>query len=395
MTSAYTTLATGGQRVVGDEVSDGEPVPIAIRRVTDSGGDVMFRNAVSRQRVMPKWQAGLITTVLQQVVARGTGTAASLTRPCAGKTGTTSDYKDAWFCGYTPDLVATVWVGYVDRPRPLVVHGIKVAGGTYPAMIWKQFMTDSLAGTPYHEFPSYTPPPVTKAIICARTGDLATKWCPERLKAFFFNGAIPTRECRLHKPKRVEMPDLRGMTLATATTTLRRLKLEWTTEWVLSTPADKGRVLEQTPDPGTMQSQADPVALRLGSGPNRIVPNVVGLCREQAEDVVAAAGFSYRIEYAGGLSDFGFVTAQTPAGGASAQGEVLITVGGRRGNVAVPDTVGMTLAEARQLLGAQGFGVTIDGADSDDATVTGCDPGAGSKLLIGSLVTLTTEPAGG
>ena len=366
-------------------------MPIAIRRVTDSSGETLFRNSVTRQRVMPKWQAGLVTSILQQVVQRGTGTAASIGRPCAGKTGTTSDYKDAWFCGYTPDLVTAVWIGYVNRPRPLVVRGIKVAGGTFPAAIWQRFMSAALAGTPAHAFPAYETPPVKRAIICSRTGDLATKWCPERLKAYFFNGIVPERSCRFHKPERVKLPDVRGMTVEQATEALRKLKVECEVEWVLSSSEQQGLVLEQDPPPGTMHSQADPVRLRAGSGPNRIVPNVVGLCREEAEGLIAAAGFTYRVEFDGGVSRIGFVVEQAPAGGSPAQGEIVVTVGGRRELVPIPAVTGLTLGEARARLNARGFGVKIEGTDADNAVITGTWPAEGVSLLTGSLVTVTTQ----
>ena len=160
---------------------------------------------------------------------------------------------------------------------------------------------------------------------------------------------------------------------------------------MLSSSAERDRVLEQTPPPGTMQSQADPVLLRAGSGPNRIVPDVVGLCREQAEALVKAAGFVCRVEYTEGYAHFGFVTEQTPAGGSSAQGEVTISVGGRREIVTVPDVVGLSLGEARQRPNSVGLGVAVEGIESDDATVTSSAPGGDEKLLVGSLVTLTTK----
>ena len=77
----------------------------------------------------------------------GTGTAAALPdRPVAGKTGTTENYGDAWFVGYTPQLVTAVWVGYPEGLRPMLTefHGRAVAGGTFPAQIWKAFMQPAL-----------------------------------------------------------------------------------------------------------------------------------------------------------------------------------------------------------------------------------------------------------
>ena len=85
--------------------------------------------------------------MLEDVVSRGTGKSAAIGRPAAGKTGTTSDYKDAWFVGYTPDLVAGVWVGNDDSTS---TYGIM--GGQTPAAIWQSFMSKALANVPVHDF---------------------------------------------------------------------------------------------------------------------------------------------------------------------------------------------------------------------------------------------------
>jgi penicillin-binding protein 1A len=84
-----------------------------------------------------------VTKILQQNIQSGTGTAANIGRPAAGKTGTAQDYSDAWFCGYTPHLSTAIWMGYPDTNKHAMtdVHGIKVAGGTFPAQIWARFMS--------------------------------------------------------------------------------------------------------------------------------------------------------------------------------------------------------------------------------------------------------------
>jgi membrane peptidoglycan carboxypeptidase len=89
-------------------------------------------------------------------MSQGTGTGASVffNRPAAGKTGTTDDHTDAWFCGYTPTLSTTVWVGYPQAQIPMEnVHGISVAGGTFPATIWNLFMRSAIGRTEPVEFP--------------------------------------------------------------------------------------------------------------------------------------------------------------------------------------------------------------------------------------------------
>jgi membrane peptidoglycan carboxypeptidase len=99
--------------------------------------------------------AHLVDFVLQQVIARGTGTAAKLDRPVAGKTGTTENNGDAWFAGYTPNYAAVVWMGYPEgNSKPMDnVHGIAVTGGTFPAQIWQKFMTAALTDVPPMKFP--------------------------------------------------------------------------------------------------------------------------------------------------------------------------------------------------------------------------------------------------
>ena len=115
--------------------------------------------------------ADATTRVLRGVIEHGTGTAAWLAdRPAAGKTGTAAHATDAWFCGYVPQLAACVWVGYPDRARPMrnVEGWPEVYGGTIPARIWHDFMTEATAGMPvralptagYEAYADPVPPPV-------------------------------------------------------------------------------------------------------------------------------------------------------------------------------------------------------------------------------------------
>jgi penicillin-binding protein 1A len=138
MASAYATVAAHGVY----------HTPYAISSVTFFGGHT-DRGLVPRgaRRAIPAGVADEVTRVLEEVIAHGTGTAANLGRPAAGKTGTTSSLADAWFDGYTPDLAAAVWVGYPSARVPMThVHGIKVYGGTFPAQIWRKFMIAASRG---------------------------------------------------------------------------------------------------------------------------------------------------------------------------------------------------------------------------------------------------------
>jgi penicillin-binding protein 1A len=146
--NAYATLAAGGVR----------SEPQAIMRVAFPDGKVDNLGKPKRKRVLTDGEAYEVTKILQMNVQQGTGTAAQFGCPAAGKTGTTDNYRDAWFVGYTPDLASAVWVGY---PNKLVemrsVHGIAVAGGTFPAQIWHDFMSPAHGGD-CNSFPQPTTP---------------------------------------------------------------------------------------------------------------------------------------------------------------------------------------------------------------------------------------------
>jgi len=153
MADAYATLASYG---IHSE-------PKAITKVEFPDGKTDDLGKPNRERVLPEWVAYEATKILEQNVQGGTGTAANIGCAAAGKTGTTDNFNDAWFVGYTPHLAASVWVGY---PNALIemtsVHGISVAGGTFPAQIWHSFMTTA-KGTNCDSFrpsvdqPEFTP----------------------------------------------------------------------------------------------------------------------------------------------------------------------------------------------------------------------------------------------
>jgi penicillin-binding protein 1A len=152
MADAYATLASGGIH----------HKPIAIKRVDFPDGKSDNFGQSQGNRVMTDGQADEVTKILKMNVQSGTGTAANYGCPVAGKTGTTDNYTDAWFVGYQPHLAASVWVGY---PNALVemrsVHGIEVAGATFPAEIWHDFMNVAHRGY-CTDFPQPTTPFVSQ-----------------------------------------------------------------------------------------------------------------------------------------------------------------------------------------------------------------------------------------
>jgi penicillin-binding protein 1A len=151
MASVYATLAVGGVYAK----------PLAIRRVVFPGGKVDGGwEQTDRTQVIPDWVAAPVTRVLEENMLHGTGVGAHVPgRTDAGKTGTTDNYADAWFCGFTPSLAATVWIGYPRGEIPMLdVHGAAVSGPTLPATTWRLFMQRALAGSPNAAFPAPVSP---------------------------------------------------------------------------------------------------------------------------------------------------------------------------------------------------------------------------------------------
>jgi penicillin-binding protein 1A len=155
LASAYSTIAAGG---IYSE-------PMAIRKVVLPGGKVDREagwGVPQRERVIPDWVAAEVTRILGENMTSGTGTGAYFGHTSAGKTGTTDNFADAWFCGFTPSLEATIWIGYPRGEIPMLsVHGIAVSGPTFPATIWRLFMEPAVKYAPFPtEFPVATHAPV-------------------------------------------------------------------------------------------------------------------------------------------------------------------------------------------------------------------------------------------
>jgi len=176
MVDAMSVLASGGIRTQ----------PYAITRVEDKDGRVLEENFPVEQEVLSPQTCFVMTNLLKGVVERGTGIAArELRRPCAGKTGTTNDYSDAWFIGYTPQLVAGVWVGYDER----VSLGDKMTGGRIACPIWTSFMAGALKGEPVLNFKP--PDGVVFSLIDPKTGLLAQAKTPGAYLDAFIKGTEP------------------------------------------------------------------------------------------------------------------------------------------------------------------------------------------------------------
>jgi penicillin-binding protein 1B len=177
LTAAYTAFPTLGMRTE----------PFLLREVRDRGGEVLFSHEPRPKRVAPQDAAYVMHTLLRGVVQRGT--ASRLKRyglgHVAGKTGTTNDYRDAWFVGYTPDMVTTVWVGF-DHGAPL-----RLSSGEAAIPIWGAYMS----ATPHSTAEPAPPGGVTFRQIDPETGMLWDDGCPGPWREVFLQGTAPTRHC--------------------------------------------------------------------------------------------------------------------------------------------------------------------------------------------------------
>jgi penicillin-binding protein 1A len=144
MASAYSSFANLGVHMPGHGVA---------RAVGPDGKPVFDEKELKGTKAVDPGVAYTINDVLQDVVQKGTGRRAQIGRPLAGKTGTTEEYHDAWWVGYTPDLVTAIWVGYRRGQISMRnVRGVRVVGGSFPSQIFRAFMTKALAGVPPHGF---------------------------------------------------------------------------------------------------------------------------------------------------------------------------------------------------------------------------------------------------
>jgi penicillin-binding protein 1A len=283
MARAFSTFANGGRRIDGSLFGNR---PRAIASVTKNG-ERKQNKVVPRQALDPE-KAKLVNQILQKVVTSGTGRKAALSdRPAAGKTGTTENYGDAWFVGYTPQLAVAVWVGYANELIPMLTEyeDEPVAGGTFPALIWKTFMEEALdylqARPGYFDSPSL-PYPVPVNVV-QRGGQLMIDngVCRGARSVWIFSEEGPKRTAGC-KPNEVEVPRVVGSTLDEAKQRLAAQPLQYE---VLYKPAARGQrldvVLGQIPAKGTMSAH-DKVILVAAKPRFGVVPTVVGLPVERA-----------------------------------------------------------------------------------------------------------------
>jgi len=185
LATAYSVLANGGLKVD----------PVTILRVLDERGQTLERyRPPPPRRVVREESAFLVTNMLRSVMNEGTGVSAraqGFEADAAGKTGTTNDTRDAWFAGYTPDLLCVVWVGFDDNAA------LNLAGASAALPIWVEFMKKALAGVESRPFP-LPAENIVLVDIDKQTGLRATPSCPDVVSEAFITGTEPMERCFYH-----------------------------------------------------------------------------------------------------------------------------------------------------------------------------------------------------
>jgi penicillin-binding protein 1A len=288
MATAYATFANRGVRVD----------PVFVTSITKRDGAVIYEHHHEQHRAISEQTADEVTAALQQVVVRGTGTRARLAdRPVAGKTGTGQEWRDAWFVGFTPDVVTAVWMGFPQEGQISMkppATPLRVTGGSWPAQIWHQYMEPATAGTPVHAFPDVVP----------RKG-------PEHPIVDLDDLLLP------------KVPNVGGETIERARAILESYGYVVRERVVDAVSVAPGVVVGQSPAGASRLQLGDTVVLNVAAGGVvTTVPNVLGLPIEEARAALGNAGFGAEVlEQEGGAP--GIIWAQTPGAGSGVAGTVV------------------------------------------------------------------------
>ena len=255
LANLFSTFARSGRRVD----------PVVVTNIFRPDGTALYHHVSDPVPVLDPSVADQITWVLQGTITEGTGRDANIGRPAAGKTGTAQNYADATFVGYTPQRAAAVWVGFPEAQIPMVppTTDIRVAGGTYPARIWREIMVAAHEEIPATNLPA--PPPSAPAT---------------------------TQVPRLDS---VEVPDLVGRPFDAeqVVAELGGLTLRFAAVEVQTAEFDAGTIIGQAPAAGTLHPGGITVTVEVAVPvelPPVLMPEVVGLSEGEARGVLAAAG---------------------------------------------------------------------------------------------------------
>jgi penicillin-binding protein 1A len=392
MASAYGTLANVGYRVA----------PTPILQVTDPRGRVLYDAHPVRRPVLNPPIAWVTDQILEKVVQYGTGAQANIGRPAIGKTGTSQRYRDAWFVGAVPQLVAAVWVGFPQREVPMVAPRTRlehVLGGTWPAQIWNLFMTRATKHMKVQDFPQPTSQYVTVEIDTSRNC-LPNQFTPPLLiqPVTYLEGTQPPTQCTeptTYQP--LPVPSVVGMSQEDATTTLQEngFGVRPIAEYSDQAP---GTVVGQDPQAGQQALQASTITIFVSQGPQPTPPPCPN---DPAGSPLPTPPGCIPVPPSPSPSPSGSPSpssspSPSPSSSPSPSGSTSPTPK----VVTVPDVVGMAQRDAVDKLQAAGFGVAViqkpqctgDGCSPPHAVVWREDPAGGTKAEQGSTVTIWANP---
>ena len=464
LSKIFATLASGGIY----------RQPVCILKITDYQGNILYQydpdSNESNYRVLEKPIAYYITQILKKVIESGTGRGANIGRPAAGKTGTTDGPNDAWFAGYTPELVTVVWMGYPESNKPMEpINGRPIVGGAYPADIWREFMSSALEDLPVSDFDK----PDKELIdieVCSESNLLTTFWCPEETVEWhiFIEGEEPEDICNIHNKvsvpdvvglnfeeakqlfenlyfvveeiydfdetynqdiifkqdpeagtileslegeklsitlyvskgkKTFSMPELIGLDLGEAKQIIESYELILeNTIYDFSDKQPFGKIFNQSPVLDSMVSKSTEVILYVSKGenPQVLIPDVIGMTKEEAIVILNNAGFDVISAIEGGTfeensNEMGKIFSQTPVGGILYDKSLEIIIKISKG-IKVPDVINMTKENAVTTLEGLGFVIEISPADAAAAAkVINQIPEADTYLNYGSKVTIEVK----
>ncbi len=262
MASGYGTLATGGQHV--------NPIPAI--SITDAQGNVVWRANPNPRQVVDPRVASVADDILQKVVLYGTGKSANIGRPQIGKTGTAQTHTNAWFVGAVPQLVTSVWVGFLRGAIPMQppTTRITVFGGTWPAEIWRNYMLRATAGMVARAFPTPQVGYVSIAVDASQD-----PYClpnaytlPSNIQTLqFIDGTQPSQACKTPTSSQVvTVPSVIGMPESDAQASLEQAGFNVAVAVTTSTQP-RGTVLSQTPAAGTSAQQTSLVTITVAGKP--------------------------------------------------------------------------------------------------------------------------------